>query len=171
MPCDPAPGLPNLRDMLTWNEFATAKPDLAEAGRSLFYQHGVGLAYLATVRPDGGPRLHPMCPIFDADGLSAFIVPSPKQADLLRDGRFAMHSFPCPDNEDAFYIAGIANLIDDGRLRSVVAELFVSERRAFGVPAPAEDDLLFRFNIATALMTRTSGHGDPNPAHTVWRST
>ena len=156
--------------MFTWKEFAAAQPDLAEAGRSLLYQHGVGLAYLATVRPDGGPRLHPMCPLFHADGLFAFIVPSPKQADLRRDGRFAMHSFPCPDNEDAFYVTGAATLIGDGTVRAAVSELFVSERRAFAVPAPAEHDLLFQFNLATCLVTRTSGHGDPNPAHAVWRS-
>jgi hypothetical protein len=23
----------------------------------------VGLAFVATVRPDGGPRVHPMCPV------------------------------------------------------------------------------------------------------------
>ena len=44
--------------MLTWAEFAHARPDLAEAGRRLLYQFGVGLGFLATVRADGGPRLH-----------------------------------------------------------------------------------------------------------------
>ena len=33
-------------------------------------------------------------------------VPGPKQADLHRDGRYALHSFPCEDNEDAFYCTG-----------------------------------------------------------------
>jgi hypothetical protein len=47
--------------MLTWAEFAHARPELAEAGRRLLYQFGVGLGFLATVRADGGPRLHPMC--------------------------------------------------------------------------------------------------------------
>ena len=39
--------------MLTWAEFAHARPELAEAGRRLLYQFGVGLAFLATVRADG----------------------------------------------------------------------------------------------------------------------
>lgn len=156
--------------MLTWDEFASLQPQLAEAGRSLLYQHGVGLAFLATVRPDGGPRLHPMCPLVHDGGLFAFIVPSPKQSDLRRDGRFALHSFPCPDNEDAFYIAGAATSVNNGRVRSAISELFVEERRTFSVPAPSEEDLLFHFKLATCLLTRTTGHGDPRPAHTVWRS-
>ena len=49
--------------MLTWSEFAAREPELAASGRSLLYQYGVGLAFLGTVRRDGGPRLHPMCPI------------------------------------------------------------------------------------------------------------
>jgi hypothetical protein len=156
--------------MLTWKEFAAAQPGLAEAGRSLLYQHGVGLAFLGTVRPDGGPRVHPMCPLFHDGGLFAFIVPSPKQADLLRDERFAMHSFPCPDNEDAFYVTGAASLVDSGSVRAVVSELFVDERRPFAMPAPAPQDLLFSFKLATCLLTRTTGHGDLSPTHTVWRS-
>ena len=29
---------------------------------------------------------------------------------------------------------------------------------------------LFEFDVETCLLTRTTGHGDPAPAHTVWRS-
>jgi hypothetical protein len=55
--------------MLRWAEFQRVRPDLAEAGRRLLYQFGVGLAFLATVRADGGPRLHPMCPLVTDDAL------------------------------------------------------------------------------------------------------
>ena len=51
------------RRVVTWGGFSLERPDLAEAGRGLLYQFGVGLAFLATVRRDGGPRVHPMCPI------------------------------------------------------------------------------------------------------------
>ena len=44
--------------MVTWNELAAAEPELAETGRSLLCQFGVGLAFLATVRKDGAPN-HP----------------------------------------------------------------------------------------------------------------
>ena len=156
--------------VISWGEFESGQPALAEAGRGLLYQHGVGLAFLATVRADGGPRLHPMCPLLDDRGLFAFIVPSPKQRDLLRDGRYAMHSFPRPDNEDAFYVTGAASLVDDGETRARLGDLFASERRSIGVPAPPEEDLLFSFGIESCLLTRTTGHGDPRPDHTVWRA-
>jgi len=52
--------------MVTWAEFAAAEPELADAGRSQLYQFGVGLAFLATVRRDGAPRLHPVCPVLSA---------------------------------------------------------------------------------------------------------
>ncbi len=94
--------------MVTWGGFSLERPDLAEAGRGLLYQFGVGLAFLATVRRDGGPRVHPMCPMLTDDGLFAFIVASPKRDDLVRDGRYAMHAFPADDNEDAFSLTGIA---------------------------------------------------------------
>jgi hypothetical protein len=157
--------------MVRWQELRAERPDLAEAGASLLYQFGVGLAFLATVRPDGGPRLHPMCPLLHDDDLYAFIVPSPKRRDLERDGRYAMHSFPTDDNEDAFMISGTALVVDDPELRTALADRFLQERST--LPLRAEDlndQLLFTFDIDTCLLTRTSGHGDPEPRHTVWHA-
>ncbi|CAN5360048.1 hypothetical protein BH20ACT24_BH20ACT24_20210 [soil metagenome] len=91
---------------LGWSEFREVEPELAVACRSLMYQYGVGLAFLATVRGDGGPRVHPMCPLIADDGLFAFLIPSPKRGDLHRDPRYAMHSFAAEQNEDAFYLTG-----------------------------------------------------------------
>lgn len=155
--------------MKTWNQFAALRPDLAEPGRALLYQVGVGLGYLATTRSDGAPRVHPMCPVMTDAGLFAFIVPSPKQRDLRRDGRYALHSFPREDDEDAFYCAGKASLVEDRGLRSELGAVFVAERAQFEVPEPSEEDLLFEFLLGSCLLTRTTGHGDPNPAHQVWR--
>jgi hypothetical protein len=42
---------------VAWGEFERAQPGLAEARRVLLYQYGVGLAFLATVRADAGPRV------------------------------------------------------------------------------------------------------------------
>jgi hypothetical protein len=53
--------------MVTWKEFAAAEPDLAENRGSLLFQFKVGLAFLATVRRDGAPRLHPVCPVLSDD--------------------------------------------------------------------------------------------------------
>ena len=41
---------------------------MVKGARELFYQYGIGLGFLATVRPDGGPRLHPICPIITDEG-------------------------------------------------------------------------------------------------------
>ena len=156
--------------MATWAEFVAARPDLADAGAQLLYQFGVGLGFLATTRADGAPRVHPMCPILTSDRIFSFIVPSPKQQDLRRDGRYAMHSFPCPDNEDAFYVTGAARLVEDEGVRDALGRQFVEERSQFPVARPADENALFEFGIETCMVTRTTGHGDPSPVHTVWRS-
>lgn len=154
--------------MAGWGELAQKRPDLTAAGQELLYQYGVGLAFLATIRKDNGPRLHPMCPLLTEDGIFAFIIPSPKQDDLRRDGRFAMHSFPCESNEDAFYLTGHAERVEDPREREKRARQFVSERSQFGVTPPADADVLFEFKASRCLVTRTTGHGDPNPRHIIW---
>lgn len=53
---------------ITWTEFERQQPALADAGRRQLYQVGIGLAFLATVRPDGGPRVHPVCPVLSDAG-------------------------------------------------------------------------------------------------------
>ena len=156
--------------MATWRDLTTERPDLAAAGRGLLYQFGVGLGFLATVRPDGGPRVHPMCPILHDDRLLAFIVPSPKLEDLRRDGRYALHGFPPADNEDAFYVTGRARILDDAELRAAVAEQFVAERTVVTIPPPGDEQALVELDIDTVLLTRTTGHGDEHPDHTVWKA-
>ena len=157
--------------MATWKDLVTQRPDLAVAGRDHLYRVGVGLAFLATVRADGGPRLNPMCPVLAADRLFAFIVPGPKCRDLVRDGRYAMHSFPCEDNEDAFMVAGDATTVADPELRGQLVERFLVERSQLPM---TEADLvaqtLFELSVDRVLLTRTTGHGDPTPQHTIWHA-
>jgi hypothetical protein len=108
--------------MVTWREFALAAPDLAEAGYGLLFQFKVGLAFLATVRKDGAPRLHPVCPVLSTDRLFVLITgESPKRHDLLRDGRYALQSFPQPKpGSDEFYVTGRAVLVDDAVTRGAI---------------------------------------------------
>ena len=108
--------------MVTWKEFAAAELDLADVGRSLLFQFKVGLAFLATVRKDGAPRLHPVCPVLSSDRLFVLIIPtSPKRHDLLRDGRYALQTFPQPKpGSDEFYIAGKAVGVDDPAVRAAI---------------------------------------------------
>jgi hypothetical protein len=154
--------------MTSWGELSSQRPDLAQGGRRLLYQHGVGLAFLATVRPDGGPRLHPFCPLLTDDGMYGFILPSPKQRDLRRDGRYSVHSFPTEDNEDAFSVSGRVEIVESGALRQTLGAQFVSERATLGVPLPGDDHLLVSFDIDSCLLTTTTGFGDWNPHHEVW---
>jgi hypothetical protein len=108
--------------MVTWKQFSTAEADLADVGRLLLFQFKVGLAFLATVRTDGAPRLHPVCPVLSDDRLFVLIThTSPKRFDLLRDGRYALQTFPQPKaGSDEFSIAGKAVLVDDPGVRSAI---------------------------------------------------
>ena len=149
--------------MATWGEFAQASPALAARARDLLYQFGVGLAFLGTVDADGGPRVHPLCPIIHDDGLYLLVVPGPKRGDLRRDGRVALHSFPCPDGEDAAYLTGRATAIDDdAELRAAIERQFLDERAAIPIdPASLAEQGLFVVDIERCLITTTTGHGDP----------
>jgi hypothetical protein len=120
--------------MVPWQKFAEANPVLASLGQRLLLlgaDYGdflAGLAYLATIRSDGGPRIHPISPALLDGRLYAFILTtSPKYADLRRDGRYALHSFP-PNTldttsftDDEFYLTGSARMVEDPTLRQAVA--------------------------------------------------
>ena len=99
--------------MASWSEFATAAPTLAAGIRALLQQYGPGMGYLATIRPDGGPRLHPVSPVITDEGLYCFVVDSPKRRDLETDGRYALHSYPPEENDDEAYLTGHAVPVDD----------------------------------------------------------
>ena len=146
----------------SWAEFAAAMPDMAAAGQRLLYQHGVGLAYLATVRADGGPRLHPVCPHVETGDLWLFVTPaSPKRRDLERDGRYALHSFPCEDVDDEFFVAGPATRLEDAATRSIVEAT---------IPSKTEpDEILFRLRIDRVLLS-TYGPRPSRPEYTRWRA-
>ena len=99
----------------SWGEFETASPALAGTGLRLLYQGSdLASAFLATVAPDGGPRVHPVFPVVSGGQLWLFIVNmSPKYRDLVRNGRFALHLFPLPEGGEEFYVRGRAEPIED----------------------------------------------------------
>lgn len=120
--------------LASWDEFSRGARDLAAAGERLLLIDDTGgklaggLAYLATVRRDGGPRVHPISPALVGGKLYAFILrSSQKRDDLLRDGRYALHSFPYPMDRDLFtdeefYLLGRATPVDDSVIRHAVAD-------------------------------------------------
>ena len=156
--------------MLTWGEFRSQCPDLAAAGRRLLYDPGIGLGFLATVRSDGGPRVHPICPILTDDHLYGLIVPGPKLDDLRRDRRFALHSetFPPPNEDDAFYVTGAPAEVTDPSTREQVATQFLAERKHDSRWPGFEEQVLFEFLFDRCLLTLTKPHDGLPAGHTVW---
>ena len=155
---------------VAWSTLAAERPDLAEAGRALLYQFGVGLAFLGTIRKDGGPRVHPVCPLIAADAIYMLVTPSYKRQDLHRDPRYALHSYPCPTNEDAFYLGGEAKLVHEVDVLHTVRAQFLAERGWSETPPPNwADQQVCELSIERCLHTTTTGHGDFQPVDTVWR--
>lgn len=146
--------------MTTWGKFSESAPGLAAAGRRLFYQYGPGTGFLATVRPDGGPRLHPVCPVVTDDGLWVFVVPSPKGADLERDGRYALHAYTPEEVEEEFCVTGRACRVDDPATRQRVAA-------AYHAPVP-DDHTLFALHVGRVLHAAYRFRGDWPPVYTRW---
>jgi hypothetical protein len=153
--------------MITWREFDAAAPALASAGQSQLNQFGVGLAFLATVRNDGAPRVHPVCPVLSGGGLFVLITPtSPKRDDLLRDGRFALQAFPQPKpGSDEFYVTGRARHVNDAETRARVL------RDAKHMADASE--LLFELLIDRVMHTKWEHVLTPEmrPVHQKWRVT
>ena len=132
--------------MASWSEFAAAEPTLASGIRALLQQYGPGMGYLATVRPDGGPRLHPVSPVLTDERLYCFVVDSPKRRDLERDGRYALHSYPPEESDDEAYVAGIALPVRDVTVITRLADALNA--------SPAVDWRLFELTVQTAMLRR-----------------
>ena len=145
--------------VMRWSMFAEQEPDLAAFGQARLL---AAPAYIATLRANGAPRVHPVSPIFGAAGLYLFMEPtSPKGRDLRERGWFAMHC-AVPDNEGTggeFWIAGSAMPAEDPGTRAAVV--------AAATYPPEDRYLLFELMVTDA---RCNGYGDVElPATTRWR--
>jgi hypothetical protein len=147
--------------MARWEDLERDAPELAAHGRRLLYQFGLGLGFLATIRPDGGPRLHPFCPILADGGLWGFIGPSPKRGDLRRDGRCAVHSFPPEDLDDEFYVQARAVEIND-------AATIAAVRAAYTAPIQGDDEVLFELRPERAMLALYESRPSWPPRYTRW---
>jgi hypothetical protein len=152
--------------MVTWKEFAAAAPELAQTGRALLEQFGVGLAFLATARRDGAPRVHPVCPVLSGERLFVLVTPtSPKRGDLLRDGRYALQTFPQPKpGSDEFYVTGAAAARADAATRAAV--LRDAKHMA------DESETVFELSIDRVMHTRWEHVLTPQmrPVRQTWRA-
>ena len=74
---------------MSWKEIEEKAPELASLG---FMKLNKKFAYLATIKKNGSPRLHPVTPFIGQGMLFTFTEPSsPKIQDLRWDGRYALH--------------------------------------------------------------------------------
>jgi len=156
--------------MITWTEFERQQPALAGAGRAMFYQHGIALGFLATVRKDGGPRVHPVCPVLSPAGLHVLILPGPKRGDLRRDGRYSLHSetFPPPRELDGFAVSGTAAEVADAATQRRVRDQVIKD---FGELWPDYDEhTLFELSVASCLLTLTQPMDGFPRGSTVWKA-
>jgi hypothetical protein len=141
---DPASGARAHR----WAEFAEAAPHLESFGRQRLERR---VAYLATIRADGAPRVHPVSPFIGLGSLFVYMEPtSPKAADLRRDGRYALH---CGVEDDSggggeIFIAGLALEVLDEQRR---VDAFSLARSAGYKPLPRH--VLFELDIKQVLAT------------------
>ena len=150
--------------MATWAEFEAAEPQLASRGKILLYQYGPPLGYLATVRADGGPRVHPFCPTVAEGGLWAYVLrKSPKCGDLRRDPRFALHAFSPTEVDDEFFVRGRAEPTEPStELRAAII--------AAAVPATvgADEEQLFQLHIDRVLIATYTHRGQWPPKYERW---
>jgi pyridoxamine 5'-phosphate oxidase-like protein len=151
--------------MATWNEFTAAAPELAAAAEhrwpgivalergELGPQPIFEVAYLATIRPDGRPRLHPFCPVL-ADGRMFAAIPpkSPKGHDLRRDPRCAIHALPGPEDDELLLLAQATEVADDATRSTVCA--VVERSDVTGMIATVSEHPLFEFDIEQVDVAR-----------------
>ncbi len=130
---------------MSWKLLEDEQPELAAFGAERLNGK---VAYLATVRKDGAPRVHPMTPILGRGHLFVFMEPtSPKGHDLERDGRYAIHC-AVSDSTGAsgeFTVSGRAHRTADPELRAIAVEL-----SSYPV---ADRYILFEFEVESAAST------------------
>ena len=144
---------------IRWKEFEASSPELARFGRDRL--HGQ-VAYLATIRKNNLPRLHPLTPIIGQGHLFVFMEPtSPKGKDLDRGSAYVLHS-SVADNDGSngeFQLTGYADRVRDARDRKQAVALAPYE--------PEAHYILFELGIVEALSTV---YRNEAPVRTRWKA-
>jgi hypothetical protein len=172
----------------TWTRFEAEAPELVDVAQRLWpgvialdrggsVPPGVpwfAIAYLATVRLDGAPRLHPFCPIIAGGRLFAAIPgSSPKGDDLRRDPRCVIHALPGPDDDELCIRATASEVSsEDDATRELVREV-VARSGVGGMIETASADPLFELDLQQVDVATWVEIGQPG-THAVrrrWRST
>jgi hypothetical protein len=141
---------------MSWSELLHTAPELGAFGKVRLTS---GVAYLATRKANGAPRVHPVTPIV-GDRVFVFMEPtSPKGHDLRRDGRYAIHCAVEDTNGGAgeFLIEGRAQLVEDAGTRAL-AEQYANYQ-------PKERYILFELHVDAAASTV---YADDGPVRRRW---
>lgn len=128
---------------MSWQNLIDGNPELAAYGASRFTDR---VAYLATVRKDGTPQVHPVSPILRQNRLFVFMYPtSPKAHDLQRGSAYMLHCAVEGNDggEGEFYVQGKAEQVHDPALWELVRPGHADE---FGVRY-----ILFEFSVDRAF--------------------
>jgi len=148
--------------MATWATFEAAMPEMARAAAQrwpgitrLHHEQAVtseaspvfSIAFLATTRSDGSPRVHPFCPILAGGRLFAAIpMTSPKGHDLRRDPRCVIHALPGPEDDELSIRARAVDVGDDAATRALVATV-VERSGVAGMIESVSREPLFEFDL------------------------
>jgi hypothetical protein len=163
-----APDVARFADRLWPGVVALGRGTAVPAGAPSF-----SIAYLATVRPDGAPRLHPFCPILAGGRLFAAIPrSSPKGQDLRRDPRCVIHAMPGPADDELCLRAVAAEVAPDSKTRLLVQEV-VSRSGVGGMIESVSDDAIFEFDLQQVDVAEWKDIGQPGtyPVRWKWRAT
>jgi hypothetical protein len=146
---------------MSWQSFADGAPELAAFGAERLHDQ---VAYLATLKPDGSPRLHPVRPVVTGGRLFLFMEETtPKVGDLARDARYALHGTATSDQPwdlQEFAIEGNARRVDDvpPRTTANAGSAFPRDERF----------LLFELDVVRAISTVYGADGRPHRER--WRA-
>ena len=169
----------------TWYEFEHDAPEIAAVAAMLWpgitaLDRGLpappdtpsfSIAFLATTRPDGSPRLHPFCPVL-ADGrlLAAIPRPSPKGNDLRREPRCVIHALPGPEDDELSIRARAREASNEPGLRAAALAV-VTRSGVGGMIETVSNDPIFEFDILRVDAARWLNIGQPGtrPVRQTWR--
>ncbi len=148
--------------MTSWADLETADPTTAASGRALIERTGIGEGFLATVRGNAAPRIHPVnVRIVGGRLLTFVIVGSAKAGDLAGDGRYALHAHQDPAVPHEFLVRGRAVEVTDAAARAAAAAEWSFE----------VDDgyILYELTIDHAVFGERATADDWPPVYTSWR--
>ena len=141
---------------MSWQALEHSNPTLAAFG---LQRLAGNVAYLATVRKDGSPRVHPVTPIIGQGRLFIFMEPtSPKGGDLRRGSLYALHCAVSDNSGESgeFIVTGRGQLVDNPQTRALAAQLSSYQ--------PADRYILFELSVESASATRYE-NGKPAREH------